>query len=109
MALWERQYYYDAIRTDVDTVELDYLTTNINKMDLETVDYFTVDAATENRIDLISLKFYGNYHFGWLIGLHNNIEDITNGFPIGTRVALPSIDEYYRFYNRNTRIRNGRS
>lgn len=108
MALWERQFYYKTSKTDLETTELDYLSSNLHKLNLETVEYFIVDAATENRPDLISLKFYGSYHFGWLIGIHNNIEDLTLGFPIGTRVGLPSIDEYYRFHNRNTRTRDER-
>lgn len=109
MAIWERQFFYNHLDTDVGTREMDYLDTNLNKIELETVDYFTVDAATENRPDLISLKFYGSYHFGWLLGIHNDIEDLTSGFPIGRRIALPSVDEYYRFYNRNTRTQYGRN
>ena len=107
MALWERQFYFKEATTE-NTKELDYLTGNFNKMRLETVDHFVVDAATENRPDLISLKFFGNYHFGWLIGMHNDIENLVTGFPIGRKIKLPSIDEYYRFNNRNARTRDER-
>lgn len=108
MALWERQYYYKTAKTELETIELDYLSSNLHKLKLETVEFFIVDAATENRADLISLKFYGNYHFGWLIGMHNDIEDLTLGFPLGTKIGIPSIDDYYRFHNRNTRTRDER-
>lgn len=103
MALWEREYYYKLANVDDRSLELDYLTSNLHRMNLETVDWFIVDAVTENRADLISLKFFGNYHFGWLIGMHNDIENLVTGFPIGKKVAIPSLDDYYRFYNRNTR------
>lgn len=107
MALWERRDYFKTATLGTNT-ELDYLTTNLHKMNLRSIEFFIVDAATEHRPDLISLKFYGNYNMGWLIGFHNDIEDMIGGFPIGTKLGIPSIEEYYRFNNRNTRARDGR-
>lgn len=108
MALWEREFYYNVEKVGDESKELDYLTSNLHKLKMDTVEFFMVDAVTENRPDLISLKFYGNYNFGWLIGIHNDIENLVTGFPIGTKIAIPPLDSYYRFHNRNTRKHNER-
>lgn len=100
MSIWRRGHFYKKTE---DGNEYDYLTSELHNMKLGTVEVFMIDAVTENRADLISLKFFGNYHMGWLIGLHNDIEDITVDLKSGKRINIPSIDDYYRFYNRYTR------
>lgn len=102
MAITLRKYYYDEVTVDGNK-ELDYLTSRLNGMSLETRDFHRIDAVTEDRPDLISLKYYGNYHLGWLIAEHNNILDPVEGFKINTVLRIPSLDEYYQYYNRNTR------
>lgn len=102
MSMTTREFYYD-VATVNGNKELDYLTSRLNKNTLNTREFFTVDAVTENRLDLISLKYYGNYDLGWLIVEHNNILDPIEGIRIGMVLKIPALDEYYQFYNRNTR------
>lgn len=102
MSMTERKYFYDEVTIDKN-VELDYLTTRLKDLDLETVDLFTVDNVTEFRPDLISLKCYGTYHLGWLIAEHNGFMDPVNDFYSGRSIKIPGITDYYQFYNRNSR------
>lgn len=102
MSITTRKYFYSEETVDGNK-ELDYLTTTLSEMDLRTQDFYTVDAATEHRPDLISLRYYGNYDLGWLLCEHNNFQDPLTDFYIGRRVAIPSLTEYYQYYNRNTR------
>ena len=37
--------------------------------------YYVVPVAEENRLDLISYKFYGSPNYSWVIAYMNNIED----------------------------------
>lgn len=102
MSILIRKYFYTEATVDGDK-ELDYLTSTLDVSELSVQEFYTVDASTENRIDLISLKYYGTYHLGWLLSEYNNILDPIEGYPIGKVVRIPSLDEYYQFYNRNTR------
>lgn len=102
MSITVRKYFYQNV--DVGgNLELDYLTSTLSDMNLKTEEFYVVDAATEHRPDLISLRYYGNYDLGWLLCAHNKFQDPLVDFYIGRRVAIPSLTEYYQFYNRNTR------
>ena len=102
MSLTIRKYFYQEVDVDGNT-ELDYLQAPVEQMNFSTQEFYTVDAATENRIDLISFKYYGNYDLGWLIAEHNSILDPITKITIGTVLRIPALDEYYQYYNRNTR------
>ena len=90
--------------------EIDYLTSKFLDMKLGTDSYFTVTSVVEFRPDLISQKFYGTYNLGWLIALHNEFLDPTFDFTVGKKIKIPSITDYYKYYNRNSRrvVRNVR-
>ena len=85
-----------------DYRELDYLDTNIHKMNLSTTDVFTVTAPYEYRPDLISLRVFGDYHYGWLIALHNDFLDPVFSITVGREIDIPDIDEYFDFFAENT-------
>lgn len=95
------KFFYREVALD-DHLELDYLDTELVHIDLDTVDTFTVTAPFEYRPDLISMKVFGDYHYGWLLCIHNDVLDPVFHFTIGTRVNIPDIDQYFRFYNAST-------
>lgn len=102
MSLIERKDFY--VREMVDgNAELDYLTSSLNDMQLSTVESYRISNATAYRPDLISSIYYQNYNLGWLIAYHNNILDPITEFYMGRVIDIPSLTEYYQFYNRNSR------
>lgn len=104
MSMTERRYLYSkgAERTN----ELDYLKTNIHKIrDLPLADTAMITNATDGRLDLISLQYFGTYHLGWLICEYNDILDPFAEVITGKNIRIPYIDEYYRFFNRNARTK----
>jgi hypothetical protein len=102
MSLEERKRLYETATVDGNR-ELDYLKTSITSMNLKTVDKYRITSATANRPDLIANIYYGNYNLGWLLHAHNNILDPLTEYSVGRVIDIPSIDDYYRHYNRNAR------
>lgn len=51
--------------------------------------YFTVTVEYENRLDLISMKFYKNPLFWWVIAEASDISDPFK-VPVGTKLRIPS-------------------
>ena len=82
--------------------EYDILKTEINRMSLRTSSLYRITSATENRMDLISQIHFGSYNYGWLISLHNNFLDPFNDYYAGRVINIPSMEGYYRFYNRHS-------
>lgn len=82
-----------------DKLELDYLNTMLPEMQLSNIDTITINAGIENRPDLISYRYYGNFDYGWLISHHNDIDDPLVGFYLGRVIKIPSLDEYFKFLN----------
>ncbi len=52
---------------------------------------FTVEAGYENRIDLVSYKFYGTPYLWWAIALLNHIED-PRILEVGVILRIPPLD-----------------
>jgi len=96
--------FYGQHDLDELTLELDYIDTNIHKMDLPTTQTIRLPVAFEYRPDLLSQKYFGNYHMGWLITLHNNFLDPVRDYYVGRLVDIPDLDAYYRFYNNNAKV-----
>lgn len=107
MSVLSKRFLY-ARTSETGNVELDYLNTNINRMELETSDKTRLTAAFEGRPDLLSYKFYGNWNLGWLIAYHNDMLDPVEEMTIGKVVNIPSLDSYYRFANRNKKWRKSK-
>lgn len=93
-----RKRLYGKILVNENT-ELDYLDTLLPSMNLSDIDTIIINAGTENRPDLISYRFYGNFDYGWLIAQHNDIDDPTNGFYISRKIRIPSLEDYFKFLN----------
>lgn len=102
MSLKERKYLYEEVEVNGD-LELDWATRNITGMDIETLQTFRIPQAMTYRPDLISLKFYGNFHMGWLIALHNDFLDPIRDFTIGRLIKIPDLDSYFRYYKTHSR------
>ena len=94
------RYFYKEVELD-NHLELDYLDTELVNMDIDTIDIFRVESPYEYRPDLISMKVYGDYHYGWLIALHNGFLDPVEEITLGKRVKIPDLTQYIKFYNRN--------
>jgi len=97
-----------AEKTVNDNTELDYLDSKIKQLieveDLTTSDTIRIPESVKYRPDLLSLKYYGTYHLGWLIALYNNFLDPIFDFEVGVLVKIPSIEEYQRFYTREIEV-----
>lgn len=52
---------------------------------------FTVEAGYENRIDLVSYKFYGTPYLWWAIALLNNLEN-PRILEVGVILRIPPLD-----------------
>lgn len=102
MSIKERKYFFE-IKTIDSNKELDYLNHNYTEMKLETATTFTIPRVFSFRPDLISLRFYGNYHLGWLIANHNNFLDPLFDFKEGITIKIPDMDEYFRYFKTRTR------
>lgn len=82
--------------------EVDYLDTKIPIMDFENYNNYTIPQFAEGRIDIISYVNYETVDLWWLIAQFNNIIDPINELCTGRVIRIPSLSEYYRFYNENS-------
>lgn len=102
MSLKERKYLYQSVMVD-ENKEIDMLNPAITDMTLETSTTFRIPTVFQYRPDLISMKFFGNYHMGWLICLHNNFMEPIFDFKAGRTIDIPDMDEYFRYYKARSR------
>lgn len=93
-----RKRLYRTIEVDKNS-ELDYLDSMLPSMQLKDIDTITINAGIENRPDLISYRYYGNFNYGWLISQHNDIDDPTTGYYISRVIRIPDLNDYFRFLN----------
>ena len=56
---------------------------------------YTVTGATQNRLDVISQKFYGTPQLWWLIAFANNIIDPFTEVTAGIRLVIPPREEVW--------------
>lgn len=56
--------------------------------------YFVVTKVEENRLDIISLKFYDTPRYWWVISSANYIIDPFN-VPVGTNLRIPPLISLY--------------
>lgn len=74
--------------SDDDTYIESYEQINIPNRDDD--QYYIVTAAEEDRIDLVSYKFYSNPLYWWVIAEASDISD-PEILPIGTLLRIPSL------------------
>lgn len=105
MSLLQRRTLFRRVEVD-ENLELDYLDTSLITLELTTTRQFTVTAGFAHRIDLIAYREMGSFNLGWLIAWHNGIKDPVAEIVPGKVLNIPSIEEFYRFMNRNRRSRD---
>ena len=79
-----------------DTGEIFHETYNnysIPEKDSDT--FFTVNNAVENRLDIISMKYYKSPIMWWIIAIANNIIDPFSELPTGTVLRIPELTSVY--------------
>lgn len=108
MANMEKRKYLYVLKRAEGNNELDYLDSALIKKRFKTDAKFRITGVYENRPDLISLRFSGSYHYGWLIALHNDILDPFEEFVKGKEINIPDFDEYFQFYNDKAERRRSR-
>lgn len=101
------KFFYPEKEID-QHIELDYLNSELTKIYLRTSQTFVISSPFEYRPDLISFRMFGSYHYGWLIAMHNDFLDPVFEFTKGKEIDIPDIDQYFRFYNRNSISRSRR-
>jgi hypothetical protein len=104
MASMSRLKMFEKIQIDGND-ELDYLDSSLDDMSLSSIDTFVISDPYIERPDLVSYRFYRNHNYGWLIAWHNDMLDPIGDMSFGKRINIPSIEEYYRYINRNRRRR----
>jgi hypothetical protein len=57
-------------------------------------EYVKIDNTTENRLDIIALKYYNNPTMWWIIAAANNILDVFE-VPVGTVLRIPPLQVVY--------------
>ena len=57
--------------------------------------YFTVTKVEENRLDIVSQKYYGTPRYWWVIALANYILDPFD-VPLGTSLRIPPLTSLYK-------------
>lgn len=102
MSIKERKYLYKNENMD-GNIELDFLNKNFTDINLGDATTFRISKALEYRPDLISQQFFGNFHLGWLLALHNDFLDPIYDFKEGVKIKIPNYDEYFRYYKRRAR------
>lgn len=102
MALSERRYLYPVATVDGKR-ELDFIRSSIDAMNLKTSQQWKIPSQFEHRPDLISYKFFGTYHLGWLLARHNGFMDMTFDFNTGVTLKIPDITDFYKYYYSNSR------
>lgn len=58
--------------------------------------FHKVTLADENRLDIISFRYYNTPDLWWVIALANNIANPRRNVTIGTNLRIPAIDQLYR-------------
>lgn len=100
MGIKRRKDLFSRVEVDGNT-ELDYLSSGFVHMGIEKYERFRVPSYMAGRPDLISYAHYGQPDYGWLILEYNDIFDPWDEITAGTVLKIPSIKEYYNFYNKN--------
>lgn len=90
---------FKQIQTD-RTLELDYLDNLYYDMVLPTTQTIIIDSVFAERPDRIAYKMLGDFNLGWLICWHNDIDDPVNDLQIGKVIDIPSVQEFYRYLNK---------
>lgn len=103
MALEDRRNLYDTVSVDGNQ-EKDFLSSKITSLEFTAFTLFTVPQIFLGRLDLVSYAAYGIPDYWWLIAQVNDIMDPFSDMYTGQVLKIPSLGEYYTFYNANVRV-----
>ena len=67
---------------------------------------YTVASFNVDRISLISNEVYGSVNYWWLLALRNDIIDPFTQLYVGQQIFVPSLLDYYDFYNKNIIVKD---
>lgn len=98
----KRKFLYEK-KTEKGNQELDYLDTNIHNLNLEQATTFRVPAFMVGRPDIISYAVYESPYYYWLIMYANDIIDPFEEIQENDVLIVPSLLDYYNFFNDNAR------
>ena len=80
--------------------EIDMVSNKFNDLEIkEPMFFYTIKSDDLKRPDLISIKFYGQQNYWWIIAKFNNIEDCFNDLYEGQILTIPSKNDIQRFYS----------
>lgn len=65
---------------------------------------YTVTSYTVGKISLISFEVYENVNFWWLLAIRNEIINPLSELYVGRQIFVPSLIDYYDFYNKNISV-----
>lgn len=104
--LKDRTLLFDEVILD-DNLELDILSrVNISYETFPTPETTAVVKQHHlTRIDLLSYDVYGTPYYWWFIADRNNIIDPTTELYLGMILQIPSLSDYFDFYNKNIKVR----
>jgi len=57
------------------------------------------------RIDLLSYDVYSSSYYWWLLADRNDIIDVGTELYIGRILQVPSLSDYFDFYNKNIKVK----
>lgn len=88
---------YSKIRRIQDNNEIFHETFNNYKIPENSSDvYITVTDPVENRLDIISCRYYKSPIMWWVIAIANNIIDPFTEIPTGTVLRIPELTSVYQ-------------
>lgn len=87
---------YSSIRRIQDNNKIFHETFNNYKIpESDSDQYITVNTSVENRLDIISCRYYKSPIMWWVIAVANNIIDPFSEVPIGTVLRIPALTSIY--------------
>lgn len=104
MSIKTRSEIYESFEVD-GNLEKDPLSSTIHRERFSNEGWFIVRQQHVGRLDLVSSKRFRTPDLDWLIAQENDILDPLNDMYVGQRLRIPSLDSYYKFYNRTVRPR----
>ena len=89
---------------DVDgSGEYDLLSSNLSFLEMDDSRTFRIPQVAAGRPDLISYFIFESVDYRWLIMYHNDIIDPFEELTTGKLLEIPSLNDYYDFYNQNAK------
>ena len=99
MSVTNIKNFFNKERSE-NTIEMDFLNSELPFIEFEETEQVRIKQYNEFRADLISYEAYDTTELWWLILIANNIIDPFEELYEGRIIDIPSLSEYYKFYNK---------